>query len=213
MNHGGKIRMPGARGRAAGILALAGAAVLGYVLLQPTGSADIPGWEPVNAQVAKALGDAAGAGSPATTAAAAGAQSSPSAEGSAKAGAPSAGQAASDSPAGQAGAVGASTAGTAAAGQPSANGSGQAAPPAADSSAGASGVAATGASPDSSEKLNLNEATAEQLDALKGIGPAKAQAIVDYREQQGPFHSVYDLLQVKGIGSKLLAGIRAEVTV
>ncbi|WP_336787046.1 ComEA family DNA-binding protein [Paenibacillus sp. MMO-177] len=62
-----------------------------------------------------------------------------------------------------------------------------------------------------SGKLDINRATAEQLDTLKGIGPAKAQAIIADREQNGLFTSVDDLLRVKGIGSKLLAGIKDSI--
>ncbi|WP_248756227.1 ComEA family DNA-binding protein [Paenibacillus sp. ATY16] len=62
-----------------------------------------------------------------------------------------------------------------------------------------------------SGKLDINRATAEQLDTLKGIGPAKAQAIIADREQNGLFSSADDLLRVKGIGSKLLAGIKDSI--
>jgi competence ComEA-like helix-hairpin-helix protein len=49
--------------------------------------------------------------------------------------------------------------------------------------------------------ININTANEETLDqALDGIGPKKAQAIVTYREEHGPFTSVDDLTQVKGIG-------------
>ncbi|WP_214630037.1 ComEA family DNA-binding protein [Paenibacillus agaridevorans] len=60
-------------------------------------------------------------------------------------------------------------------------------------------------------RLDINRADAGQLDGLKGIGPSKAQAIVDDREQNGPFRSVDDLLRVKGIGEKLLASIKESV--
>ena len=49
--------------------------------------------------------------------------------------------------------------------------------------------------------------------ALPGIGKSKAQAIVAYREEQGPFSSVDDLVNVKGIGKKLLAKLAASVEV
>jgi competence protein ComEA len=61
--------------------------------------------------------------------------------------------------------------------------------------------------------VNLNTATAEDLDALPGIGPAIAQAIVDHRTQHGPFASVEDLLDVRGIGQSKLDTLRPEVTV
>lgn len=53
--------------------------------------------------------------------------------------------------------------------------------------------------------INVNTATAEQLsEALDGVGPAKAEAIVAYREQNGPYKALQDLAQVKGIGSVTL---------
>jgi competence protein ComEA len=68
--------------------------------------------------------------------------------------------------------------------------------------------------PKSSEKLRLNTATAAQLRALPGIGDSKANAIMAYRKQiGGHFQSVEQLLEVKGIGEKLLAKIQPFVTV
>ena len=53
-----------------------------------------------------------------------------------------------------------------------------------------------------SNRININTATAEELTALPGIGPVKAQSIVEYREQIGGFTSVDQLTGVKGIGVK-----------
>lgn len=53
--------------------------------------------------------------------------------------------------------------------------------------------------------ININTATAEQLaESLEGVGPAKAEAIVAYREQHGAFKTLKDLGQVKGIGETTL---------
>jgi competence protein ComEA len=61
--------------------------------------------------------------------------------------------------------------------------------------------------------LNLNTATIDELVALSGIGPAKAQAIVDYRTQHGGFKTVEELKDVKGIGAKRFEKLKAELTV
>jgi competence protein ComEA len=64
-----------------------------------------------------------------------------------------------------------------------------------------------------SGKININTAGVAELDSLPGIGPAKAQAIIDYRDQNGPFQSVDDLANVPGIGAKTLETIRDQITV
>lgn len=62
-------------------------------------------------------------------------------------------------------------------------------------------------------KVNINTATAQELTALPGIGPAKAEAIIKHREANGPFKTVDELNDVKGIGNKILENIKNEVTV
>ncbi|POZ62514.1 ComEA family DNA-binding protein [Chromobacterium alticapitis] len=61
--------------------------------------------------------------------------------------------------------------------------------------------------------VNLNTATPQQLEALQGIGPAKAKAIVDYRSKNGPFKTVDDLKKVSGIGDKTLDKLRKDLMV
>jgi competence protein ComEA len=53
-------------------------------------------------------------------------------------------------------------------------------------------------------KINLNKATVEELSQLKGIGMKYAERIVQYRDKNGPFKNVEDLLNVQGIGPKTL---------
>ena len=61
--------------------------------------------------------------------------------------------------------------------------------------------------------VNLNTATVAELDAVNGIGPSKASAIVEYRNKNGPFKSVDDLQNVKGFGKKSIDKLRTELTV
>ena len=61
-------------------------------------------------------------------------------------------------------------------------------------------------------QVNLNTATAEQLESLPGIGPDLAQRILDYRADSGPFKNVDELLNVKGIGEGKLSKLRDQVT-
>ncbi|GAB2896666.1 hypothetical protein GCM10027202_25580 [Microvirgula curvata] len=60
--------------------------------------------------------------------------------------------------------------------------------------------------------VNVNTASQAELEALNGIGPAKARAILDYRQKNGPFKSVDDLKKVTGIGDKTLESIRKDVS-
>jgi competence protein ComEA len=74
-------------------------------------------------------------------------------------------------------------------------------------------LASGGATADIAGPLDLNAATLEQLDALPGIGPTTAQAIIDERERRGGFRSVEELLDVRGIGPAKLERLRDLVTV
>lgn len=62
-------------------------------------------------------------------------------------------------------------------------------------------------------KINLNTASLAELDTLSGIGPAYAQRIIDYRETQGGFDAVEEIMNVKGIGEKTFEKIRDYITV
>jgi competence protein ComEA len=70
-----------------------------------------------------------------------------------------------------------------------------------------------GAAGPASGPVNLNSATAEQLDTLDGVGPATAQKILQFRQQHGGFSSIDDLSQIAGIGPKKLESLRTQVTV
>jgi competence protein ComEA len=61
-------------------------------------------------------------------------------------------------------------------------------------------------------KISLNQASADDLDALPGIGPALSQRIVEYRATIGSFQSIEELTEVSGIGPKLFAKIRDQLT-
>ncbi|HBI14593.1 MAG TPA: competence protein ComE [Desulfobulbaceae bacterium] len=62
-------------------------------------------------------------------------------------------------------------------------------------------------------KVNINSATVAELEALPGVGQAKAEAIVKYREEKGKFKSAEDLKNVQGIGDKLYEKISSEIEV
>lgn len=59
--------------------------------------------------------------------------------------------------------------------------------------------------------ININTATLEELQTIKGIGKKKAEAILQYRKEHGAFRTKEDLLQVKGIGKKALEAIESQV--
>jgi len=62
-------------------------------------------------------------------------------------------------------------------------------------------------------RLDLNRGTTTELEALPGIGEVLARRIVEYRREHGPFHSVEELVQVKGIGEKMMQKLRPLVGV
>jgi competence protein ComEA len=63
------------------------------------------------------------------------------------------------------------------------------------------------------QTVNINTATAEQLDVLPGIGPTKAQAIIDYRNEHGRFTSIEDIQNVKGIKEGEFSKIKDHIRV
>ena len=66
---------------------------------------------------------------------------------------------------------------------------------------------------DATGKVNLNTATLEDLKTLKGVGDSKAQAILDDRNENGPFSSIEDLTRVSGIGQKTFESLKDQITV
>ncbi|TYR82346.1 ComEA family DNA-binding protein [Priestia megaterium] len=73
--------------------------------------------------------------------------------------------------------------------------------------------ATTNSSNSSSNPVNINTASLEELQTLNGIGPSKAQAIISYREQHGLFKKADDLREVSGIGEKSFEKIQNDITV
>lgn len=65
----------------------------------------------------------------------------------------------------------------------------------------------------SPQKIDINRAEAWLLEALPGIGPSKAQAIIDYREQNGGFSDIVEITEVPGIGPSIYENIRDFITV
>ena len=63
------------------------------------------------------------------------------------------------------------------------------------------------------EKVNINSATSEQLQALPGIGPAIAKSIIDYRTKVGKFNKVEEIINVKGVGEKKFQKIKDRLVI
>lgn len=61
--------------------------------------------------------------------------------------------------------------------------------------------------------VDLNTASQAELETVKGIGPAKAKAIIEFRKKSGGFKSVDDLDKVEGFGKKTVDSVRKEITV
>ena len=63
------------------------------------------------------------------------------------------------------------------------------------------------------QRVDLNTASATELETIPGIGPAMAQRILDWRREHGPFVRVEDLLNVRGIGTKTLDKLRPYIRI
>ena len=61
--------------------------------------------------------------------------------------------------------------------------------------------------------VDLNRATLSELEAVKGIGPVKAKAIVEYRQRHGPFRNVAALTRVRGFGNATVAKLKPQLSV
>ncbi len=89
--------------------------------------------------------------------------------------------------------------------------------PIAGSARGPDGASAQPEDPGGSEPsggmVNINTASAAELDTLPGIGPALAERIIAYRQEQGPFTDPAQLMEVKGIGEVTYARLKARVTI
>lgn len=67
--------------------------------------------------------------------------------------------------------------------------------------------------PDSNIKISINKASLEELQTLNGVGESKALAIIKYREENGEFKEIEDIMNVSGIGESLFAKIKESITI
>ena len=74
-------------------------------------------------------------------------------------------------------------------------------------------AASTGATRPAGAVVNINAASADQLEALPGIGASTAARIVEYRQKNGPFRKIEDLMNVRGIGEKSFLRLKPLVSV
>lgn len=70
-----------------------------------------------------------------------------------------------------------------------------------------------GSSHNDNKKVNLNSASKSDLETLPGIGPSKADAIIEFRETNGPYKSIEDLMSISGIGDKTFEKLKDFITV
>ena len=82
-----------------------------------------------------------------------------------------------------------------------------------DESEGDSGTPSSSGGNDDSGKVNINIADLSTLQTITGIGPSKAQSIIDYREQNGYFTTIEEIMFVSGIGEKTFASIKDQIVV
>lgn len=74
-------------------------------------------------------------------------------------------------------------------------------------------ISGTGSNSGAAEKININTATAEQLQNLKGVGPSTAEKIISYRNSNGSFRKIEDLMNVKGIGNKTFEKFKDQLCI
>lgn len=94
-----------------------------------------------------------------------------------------------------------------------ANSAAASAPAASTSTSASSSAASASSGPASGDLINLNTATAADLQKLNGIGEKKAEQIIAYRQEKGSFKSIDELKEVSGIGDKTFAAIKDQLTI